>query len=304
MVSSRQVSVVIPCYNQGRFLGQAIESALRQEGCGRVEVVVVDDGSADATAEVAARYTGVKYIRQANAGLAAARNRGLAESGGEYVVFLDADDRLSPEALRVGVDALDSRPDLAFAFGFVTLIDADGAPILCPPSLKIQQDPYVELLRHNHIWSCGAVIYRRDIFGRVGRFNTAVSASADYDLNIRIASRFPILCHGQVVLEYRKHNDNMTRDFALMLKSAVTVRRSHARYVRRSSVHRIALETGIKAVQRDYGEKLVRSVRSQIQSREWARALPNILTLLQYYPTGLASLARRKLLYPTGGKDL
>jgi glycosyltransferase involved in cell wall biosynthesis len=100
------VSVVIPCYNQARFLGEAIESVLSQS-YRAFEVVVVDDGSTDNTSEVVARYAGadagVRLIRQENRGLAGARNRGLAEAEGEYVVFLDSDDRLLPDALQVGV---------------------------------------------------------------------------------------------------------------------------------------------------------------------------------------------------------
>src|SRR5215210_2105808 len=92
------VSVIIPCYNQAHFLGEAIESVLGQS-YPNFEIVVVDDGSPDDTAEVAARYPEVRYICQDNQGLSAARNTGLGQSEGEYVVFLDADDRLLPEAL-------------------------------------------------------------------------------------------------------------------------------------------------------------------------------------------------------------
>src|SRR5215212_3032954 len=85
------VSVVIPCYNQARFLGEAIQSVLCQ-GYSYLEIIVVDDGSEDGTEEVASGYAKVdprvRLIRQENSGLAATRNRGLAEAGGEYIVFL------------------------------------------------------------------------------------------------------------------------------------------------------------------------------------------------------------------------
>ena len=88
------VSVVIACYNQGRFLGEAIESALRQTYA-PIEVIVADDGSTDRTAEVAAAYP-VRCLRQRNQGAPAARNHGFRESHGRFVLFLDADDRLLP----------------------------------------------------------------------------------------------------------------------------------------------------------------------------------------------------------------
>src|SRR5829696_2931566 len=107
------VSVVVPCYNQARFLGEAIESVLAQSHP-LFEVVVVDDGSTDDTSEVAARYPGVRLVRQENRGLSGARNAGLARSRGEYVVFLDADDRLLPGALEAGVERLGANPQCAF----------------------------------------------------------------------------------------------------------------------------------------------------------------------------------------------
>src|SRR3712207_5573157 len=110
------VSVVIPCYKQAHFLGEAIESVLAQS-YPHFEVVVVDDGSTDNTSEVAARYPGVRCVRQDNQGLAAARNSGLAHSKGEYLLFLDADDRLLPHALEVGVERLEAHPECAFVSG-------------------------------------------------------------------------------------------------------------------------------------------------------------------------------------------
>src|ERR687885_795015 len=110
------VSVVIPCYNQAHFLGEAIESVLAQS-YPHFEIVVVDDGSTDNTSEVAARYPGVRCIRQNNQGVAAARNTGIRESNGSYLVFLDADDRLLPEALEVGLEQLKVHPECAFVSG-------------------------------------------------------------------------------------------------------------------------------------------------------------------------------------------
>src|SRR5215218_6482487 len=106
------VSVVIPCYNQAHFLDEAIESVLSQSYT-NFEVIVVDDGSEDETARVASGYAledpRVCLIRQ--------QNRGLAEARGEYVVFLDSDDRLLGDALAVGVRELESHPRCAFVSG-------------------------------------------------------------------------------------------------------------------------------------------------------------------------------------------
>ena len=94
-----RVSVVIPCYRQAHYLPTAVDSALAQTHPD-VEVIVVDDGSDDDTAAVAARYGArVRYVRRPNGGLAAARNTGVAASTATYLKFLDADDHLVPEQL-------------------------------------------------------------------------------------------------------------------------------------------------------------------------------------------------------------
>src|SRR5687768_343766 len=100
-----RVTVVIACYNQAHFLRDALDSALRQTQPA-AEILVVDDGSTDDTAVVAARCREARCIRQHNRGVAAARNAGLAVSTGDYIIFLDADDRLLPNAIADGLASL------------------------------------------------------------------------------------------------------------------------------------------------------------------------------------------------------
>src|SRR5262247_1452486 len=120
------VSVVIPCFNQGDFLGDAITSAMTQDGV-LAEIIVVDDGSTDDTREVAAAFPDARYIHQENAGLSAAPDTGLSVATGEFVVFLDSDDRLLPGALAAGVAALSQHPEAALAYGRYVNIDRWGA---------------------------------------------------------------------------------------------------------------------------------------------------------------------------------
>src|ERR687889_2943029 len=120
------VSVVIPCYNQAHFLGEAIESVLAQS-YPNFEIIVVDDGSMDDTSEVAGSYPKVRLVRQENQGPSGARNAGLARSEGEYVVCLDADDRLLPEALKTGLKHLEAHPECAFVHGHYRHITVEGA---------------------------------------------------------------------------------------------------------------------------------------------------------------------------------
>ena len=152
MAKDGLVSVVIPCYNQARFLSEAIESALAQSYI-KVQIIVVDDGSTDNTSEVATLYAGVKCIRQMNKGPADARNAGLQASSGEYLLFLDADDRLLPDAVDLGVRSLNSHSECGFVYGHVRLIAQDGSPLPSPLQVSVENDHYIELLRRNYIWT-------------------------------------------------------------------------------------------------------------------------------------------------------
>src|SRR5215211_2313466 len=156
------VSVVIPCYNQAHFLSEAIESVLAQSHP-NFEIIVVDDGSTDDTSEIAARYPEVRLVRQENKGLSGARNAGLAHSEGEYVVFLDADDRLLPEALEAHLEHLEAHPECAFVSGPCRRIAADGSPLPTPLRRHIEGDHYLVLLHRCYIWPPAVVMFRRAI---------------------------------------------------------------------------------------------------------------------------------------------
>ena len=107
---SASVSIIIPCYNQGHFLRDAVQSALSQTWR-PVEILVVNDGSTDCTSDVVATFgTAVKLIEKRNGGLSSARNAGLREATGNFVVFLDADDLLHPKCLEAGMDELINKP--------------------------------------------------------------------------------------------------------------------------------------------------------------------------------------------------
>ena len=116
------VTIVIPCFNYGQYLGNAIRSAQMQQ-YRPVEIIVVDDGSTDESA-VVAEQAGVRVIRQPNAGLGAARNAGLSEASGEFVLFLDADDELLSDAVATGVSVLQGRPDVSSVVRRCQVMDA------------------------------------------------------------------------------------------------------------------------------------------------------------------------------------
>jgi glycosyltransferase involved in cell wall biosynthesis len=245
VVAPRRVTVVIPCFKQAHFLDDAITSILRQT-YRDFEVVVVDDGSPDNPSQVVARYPDAICIRQANRGQPTARNVGFSRSRGEFIVFLDADDRLLPDALEVGVSTLRAHPHAAFVFGGCSLIAADGSPLPFDWSAPDQTDHYAALLRENSIITPGTVMFRRGAIETHGGFNTRLRASEDYKLYLRIARRASIFCHGRIVVEHRTHETNLTKNYLATWPSALAVRLWEWKYARRTSVHADAYRVGFR----------------------------------------------------------
>jgi glycosyltransferase involved in cell wall biosynthesis len=295
-MSSPSVSVVIPCFNQGHYLRHALESVLAQT-LRPAEVVVVDDGSTDDTAGVARGYAGVRCVQQRNRGLASARNAGTAHTTGDHVVFLDADDRLRPDALAIGVRELDAHPTCALVWGRCVRIDEHGRELPTVPPPPVVGDAYEVLLRNNFIWTPAVVMFRRSVCGQLMHFNPAVDASADYDLYLRIVRRFPIHGHTATVADYRLHGASMSSNAALMLASTMEVLRAQRPYVARRLAYARAYEQGRRSWQSHYGEQLLRELTEAAQDAGgWQQVGARLAVLARYYPRGLAAhLARRVL---------
>jgi glycosyltransferase involved in cell wall biosynthesis len=291
---TKLVSVIIPCYNQAHFLGEAIESALRQS-YKNFQIIVVDDGSVDATQEVASRYKRVECIRQENRGLPGARNAGMRASRGEYIVFLDADDRLMKNALEAGVKSLDSHPRSAFVYGRYKLIAADGSEIPSPERAPVETDHYVALLRRNYIGMPASVMYRRAALDAVGGFDASLKACEDYDLYLRIARNFSVNSHTTIVAEYRQHEANMSRDHKLMMATSLSVLRSQWKFVKNNQRQREAYKEGIK-FWRDYCARgLIKQVQSGLRAKESNQVIRNLIALLRYHPREALKRGSRKL---------
>ncbi len=292
--ASGLVSVVIPCYNQAKFLGQAIESVLAQT-YPHAEIVVVDDGSTDRTVEVARSYDAVRCVSQPNQGQGAARNEGFKHISGEFVVFLDSDDRLLPHALEVGRRCLADHPKAAFAAGRCVGLGVDGIQRPTRQDPVVERNHYLRLLASNYIWMPGTVMFRTAIVRQVGGFKTTVSGAEDYDLYLRIARHHRIWCHDRVIAEYRQHNTSTSRKPMLMMRSALTVMYGQRAAVKGDPRAEEALRQGIRHWQNAYGEQLMNVVRKQLRAREWKLAIPALMGFLHYHPIGFLHHASRKL---------
>ena len=288
------ISVVIPCYNQARFLGDAIRSVLEQRA-GDTEIVVVNDGSTDDTVAVARRFPGVRCITQDNRGLAAARNTGLSQCRGELVVFLDADDRLLAGALETGGRLIAADRSLAFVAGFSRFINGNGAPLPTRQPVRVSDHPYRGLLRRNSIRNPAMVIFRRAAVDAAGGFDSTVDACADYDIYLRLSRKHPVGFHDTVVAEYRKHGANMSLDAALMLRQLCVVMERQRGYLADSAT-REAHRAGMQNIRDYYGDLLAMQIRSKLRIRsEWLPMLGDVATLLRWHPRGAFVHSFRKL---------
>ncbi len=259
-----------------------------------VEIIVVNDGSTDDTLDRVSQYPGVRCIHGRNSGVATARNIGLRHSTGEYVVFLDHDDRLLPGALESNLRCLREHPDSAFAFGDVQCIDANGAQLPVRSSYD-GQDYYAQLLHGSYIWTPGAVMYRRAVLTALSGFDPRMGCVSGYDLNLRITRALPVCYSRTVVLEYRLHEANTSRNNALMLRSEITVLRSQARMVRGNPYHWQALRCGVRFYEDYYGKPLISEVVTNIRHfRHWRQTWTALLVILWYAPVLPARWAHRE----------
>jgi glycosyltransferase involved in cell wall biosynthesis len=211
------VSVIIPSYNHGAYLGEAIES-IRKQTYNPIETIVVDDGSTDNTKDVVQQYPEVKYIYKKNQGPSVARNTGIKNSTGEYLVFLDADDYLFTDAIAINLSFLQGNKQLAFVSGGHHKIYTESNWVQ-PVINEVTSDHYKHLLRGNYIGMPSTVMYRRWVFEDY-LYDTSITPCEDYDLYLRIARKHPVMHHGHILAAYRLHGSNTSSNIYLMLTTA------------------------------------------------------------------------------------
>lgn len=207
------VSVIVPAYNAGEFLREAIDSVLAQT-YRDFEVIVVDDGSTDHTRDVLRIYgSAVRSIRQKNGGAAAARNCGILNSSGRYIAFLDADDVWLPAKLERQVSCLERHPQLVAAYSDSRDLE-DG--ILNPESrlarfgIRASGRIFEDLLRHNFLHT-SSVVVRRTALAEAGLFDASLRGSEDIDLWMRLSRVGDFGCVDEVLAYYRRHSSNTYR---------------------------------------------------------------------------------------------
>lgn len=237
MSSSPIVSVIIAAFNARRWIGLSIESAQVQT-LRDIEIIVVDDGSTDDTADV---VTGmalddprIRLIRQSNAGVGAARNAGIRSSRGKYIAPLDADDLWSPEKLQKQVRRMEERGEgTALVYCWHRWIDEDGVPLGFKSRLTVEGDARTAIILRNFIGNASVPLFRSSAIDEVGPYLTrdeqlGAQGCEDWDLSIRLAERWEIGIVDEVLVDYRQSDACMSSQVPSMARSYHVVM-SHAR---------------------------------------------------------------------------
>ncbi|MGH7484858.1 MAG: glycosyltransferase family 2 protein [bacterium] len=238
------VSAVIPCYKQGHFLAEAVQSVLGQT-VNDLECIVVNDGSPDTTREVAMQLASgdprVRYIEQVNRGLAAARNRGLGEARGRFIQFLDADDIIAPDKLRIQTDILRAQSRWAVAYSDHRYCPQHDTSATVPSRSKIQP----RFVMGKPLWDMAArwetqlsipihsFLFDAGLFRSTGIcFDESLPTHEDWDCWMRILEVDPIVVHtpGELAI-YRLHPDSMTTNQRMMWRGfACAIRNRHRHF--------------------------------------------------------------------------
>ncbi len=218
------ISVIIPAYNGSLFVKNALESVFKQN-YEPLEIVVVDDGSTDDTAEkVKETGNNINYIYQENSGPASARNRGLEYVRGNLIAFLDADDLWPENKLQIQVGRLLSAPNIDIIMGRIKYVKLPGA------AETIVNEPQIDV----HL---GAGLFRKSVFDKVGKFDETLRFSEDRDWFFRANEmNIPIIVLQEETLLYRLHENNMTRNktikdfqYLRILKKSIDRRRKQSK---------------------------------------------------------------------------
>ncbi len=227
LVDAPKVSVIIPTYNHQDYVLQTLESVFAQT-YSSYEVIVINDGSPDKTGEVLQPVScagRIRYVEQVNAGQATARNRGLKESRGEFVAFLDDDDLWPADKLEWQVAELDRSSEAVAVVGQCEFI---GDENLSRPEVQLTEPLQLQqLLLANAIVSPGQSLIRRSALEAISGFGNIRGGADDWDCWIRLAGQGKIMVSQQTALLYRLHVSNASRNAVHMLDSARNVAVEH-----------------------------------------------------------------------------
>jgi glycosyltransferase involved in cell wall biosynthesis len=215
------ISIIIPYYNQHRFIADTVLSAQHQT-YPNVEIIVIDDGSPVPAEPCLSPAAGIRIFRTQNHGCPAARNFGFTKSSGKYLIFLDGDDLLLPGAIEAHLRTLTQHPGTGLTFGSSSAINEHGAQIRRAHICRPRRNYFLTFLESNPICSPGAAMIPRSAFVDAGMFDELLRSQVDdLDLYLRLSRKYPVTQHNFCVLAYRLHASNVSNDQEKLLRATL-----------------------------------------------------------------------------------
>lgn len=290
MSATPSVTAVIPTYNYGRFLGEAIESVLRQT-YPALELIVVDDGSTDNTPDVAGSYGNrIRYIRTANQGVSAARNAAIALAKGDLIALLDADDRWQPRKLERQVAIFGNDVAVGMVHSGSRIFDGETNATLC----EIIPEAAVDF--HEMLAWCGislpSTVVPRKVFEEVGGFDCRYSGAADWEMWIRIAAKYKVVGCQEVLVDYRMHGNNMSGKAIEHYQDCMAVLDKSGRIHLHCQSCRAAIRSARKRVREVYYDKSSAIARDCLRAGNYVEGLAWRLRSVLRYPQILLQAPR------------
>ena len=218
------ISVIIPAYNAENTIGETVESVLNQT-FSDFEMIVIDDGSTDATLEKlkTVRDPRLRVLSQANLGSQRSRNRGLAEAVGEYVAFLDSDDLWTSDKLEAQLKALQAAPDAGVAYSWTVFIDGAGQFLRHGRHITVNGDALERLLVSDFLESGSNPLIRSQALLEVGGWDESLSAAQDWDLYLRLAAKYPFVNVPRSQILYRISPNSISSNVLKVEKNCLKI---------------------------------------------------------------------------------
>lgn len=228
MRSEIKISIIITAYNYGKFITQALNSAINQNYSKPYEIIIINDGSTDNTLDILNNYkdkADIKIINTENIGLAKACNLGINKSQGEYIIRLDADDYFDENILLVESSILDARPDIGMVYPDYFLMDHHGNIM---DYIRLQKaNDEVKLFDRSPL-AAGA-LYRKTCYDSIGGYDENLKYQEDYDFWLRFVERYNVYNVNLPLLYYRKHQNSMSTNSVQRMKTRQYVKNKLAK---------------------------------------------------------------------------
>ena len=218
------ISVIIPAYNAEKTIQETVQSVLNQTFTD-FELLIVDDGSQDATLDIIKRISDprIQVSSYPNAGANISRNRGLAQAAGEYVSFLDADDLWTPDKLEAQLNALQTNTQAAVAYSWTDCIDESGQFSRHGGSVTVNGNVLAELLIINFLSNGSNALIRKQAIAELGGFDESLSACQDWDMWLRLAAKYEFVGVPYPHILYRVSTNSISSNVVVLEQAVLTV---------------------------------------------------------------------------------